>query len=278
MPLRQFNGYFSNHKTISSMKLVRNSCKSLFRCEIACNWRPHLGVWEHRDVERTEGLSMVKAITQRAALIVSVLMRAGIRAVSAGCHADRQQSRLFQPACIVDAWLCSSAKPCSTEEWRRLKWFSVYKTKWGQTRHEGKFIQASGVSAVTARVYFKMLFWWRDRHTLIDEKRCYCCVQEQGDKQLEAVSCQVFFIFYESEADYLSGIFKNHRTTPSHVWLKGKSGLLFKGFVALYCWIINNFQMVCSSEKCLSYHVPWSHWLSTFIILLWVSVICKNLM
>lgn len=95
MPLRQFNGYFSKYKNKSSMKpsgiskiLYIPLSKVCVRCEIACHCCPHLGLSKHRDIERAVGQTTVRAITQRAVLIVSVMMRAGIRAVSAGCCAD----------------------------------------------------------------------------------------------------------------------------------------------------------------------------------------------
>lgn len=50
----------------------------------------------------------------------------------------RQQSRLFQPAWIVDAWLCGSAQRCSTSfQWTGVEGaeeaLCVQKTKWGHT-------------------------------------------------------------------------------------------------------------------------------------------------
>lgn len=52
----------------------------------------------------------------------------------------RQQSRLFQPAWIVDAWLCSSGQRCSTgflwTKWRRRKRLCVYKTTAEMTTHK----------------------------------------------------------------------------------------------------------------------------------------------
>lgn len=102
----------------------------------------------------------------------------------------RQQSRLYQPAWIVDAWLCSSGQPCSTgfqwTKWRRQKRLSVCKMTaemrtYKKKNYIGKLTWTSSVAAVT--VYFNVLFWWWGRHILIDEKRCFCCDQEHKHKR-----------------------------------------------------------------------------------------------
>lgn len=46
---------------------LAKSCTSLLvrcvRCEIACRWCPHLGLWKHRDAEGVVGQTTVRAIT-----------------------------------------------------------------------------------------------------------------------------------------------------------------------------------------------------------------------
>lgn len=79
----------------------------------------------------------------------------------------RQQSGLFQPAWMVDAWLFSSGQRCSTSfQWRRQKG-ALCGQKWGHTHKKNK-IKKSGW-AVAAGLYFKIPFQWRGRLVLIDE-------------------------------------------------------------------------------------------------------------
>lgn len=156
-------------------------------------WCPHIGPWKHRDIEGVVGQTTVRAITSCSHCL------SGDESRDKGCECRllcRQQSRLVQPAWIVDAWLCSSGQRCSTSfqwtVWRRLKRLCVCKTKWGHTKYKGKFSCASSVSAVTAGVYFKILFWWWDRHILIDEGKDAFVVTRRITFQCRAVECYLW--------------------------------------------------------------------------------------
>lgn len=143
MPLRQFNGYFSKYKNKSSMKPSGIS-KILYIplskvCEV---WNSLSLVSPFRPVkaQRCRGSSGTNHSESYYIESCSHCL-SGDESRDKSCERRllcRQQSRLFQPAWIVDAWLCSSGQRCSTSfqwtKWRRLKRLCVYKTTAEMTR------------------------------------------------------------------------------------------------------------------------------------------------
>lgn len=167
MPLRQFNGYFSKYKNISSMKLSGISKILYIPLSKVCElWNSFSLVSPFRPV---------KAQSCRGSSGTNHSESYYIESGSRGLSGDksrhkssehrlpcRQQSRLFQPAWILSAWLCSSGQHCSAGfQWTKWRWRKTlwYKMKWGHTKINGSLVfSSSGVSAVTAGVYFKILY------------------------------------------------------------------------------------------------------------------------
>lgn len=145
MPLRQINGYFSKYKNKSSMKLSGIS-KILYIplskvCEV---WNSLWQVSPFRPAKAQSCRGSSGTKHGESHYIVSCShCRSGDESRDKSCEHRllcRQQSRLYQPAWIVDTWLCSSGQRCSTSfQWtksRRLKCPMCTKSlqKWGHRK------------------------------------------------------------------------------------------------------------------------------------------------
>lgn len=137
--------------------------------------------------------------------------------------------------------------------WERRGW-----TNWNEDtqKNKGKFSRASSASAAMARVYFKTLFWWRDRLIIVDEERV---MTRRREKSLQ--SCWVYMKL-RLLTDYLrcyEAYLKLKHLSWSGRLLMAKSSVEFWNiiwFVALYWEFFQNSQIICSLEQCLPYHIP----------------------